>query len=114
MDGPSQPLFSYCLCIGGREFFIQVTEDGTIHWDDYQERRRASAGPPHPPPGVMQDEFTVSLPLEPSLIEEIRRAVSLFDAGQWTVDHEQQLDEKLLPLFWGQVNSRLPRPLPRP
>lgn len=114
MNGRSQPLFSYCLCVGGREFFIQVSQDGTIHWDDYQERRRAKGGPPHPTPGVMQDEFTVSLLLELSLMEEIRRATSLFDSAQWTVAHEQQLDKVLLPLFWNQVNARLPRPVPGP
>ena len=35
-----ETLFSYCLTIGCREFLIEITRDGVIHWDDYQQRRR--------------------------------------------------------------------------
>ena len=41
MPDERHPLFSYCLAIGAREFAIQITRDGVIHWDDYQERRRS-------------------------------------------------------------------------
>jgi hypothetical protein len=36
----SEPLFWYCLQIAYLEFLIEVAQDGIIHWDDYQTRRR--------------------------------------------------------------------------
>jgi len=87
-------LFSYCLQIADREFMIQVTRDGFIHWDDYQHRRRvrnpaerglelhAIAGSERARKRLVAEigEFTVSLRLSPKMFARFSEAARLLDA----------------------------------
>jgi hypothetical protein len=34
--------------------------------------------------------------------------------GTWTTKDEAELDQKLAPLFWSQINPRLPTPIEPP
>jgi hypothetical protein len=119
MNPVRDPLFCYSLAVGGREFAIQVSHDGIILWDDYQERREALArtgGLPAWSGGVLAleaDEFTVSFKLSPRLLVHVREAARLFAEDKWTTEHEHELDGALVPLFWKRVNARLVHPLPR-
>jgi hypothetical protein len=124
----SEPLFCYCLTVQDREFLIEVAHDGTIYWDDYQMRRRVRA----PDDRCLEiktllgdtrarkrlnaeiDEFMVSFRLNPELFARFTEAASLFDAGQWTVAHEEELDQCLVPLFWSDVNPHINDPMERP
>lgn len=120
-------LFSYCLQLGDREFLITVTRDGTIHWDDYKQRRRlrsdddralelhAIAGSERARERLAAeiDEFTVSFPLSAEMLARFTEAARLFDADQWTDAHEQELDRHLHPLFWAEVNPHLAHPIER-
>ena len=78
MTGEREPLFCYCLAVGGREFAIRVGRNGTIHWDDYQQRRSSRPGE-----GAVlmtePDEFTVSFELEPELLARFRQAAALLE-----------------------------------
>lgn len=118
MKSEREPLFCYCLTIGGREFAVQVSHDGFILWDDYQMRREAmdSAGRlPTVVGGVLAlepDEFTVSFKLDRKLFARFGEAAALFEAHAWTVKHERELDGHLEPLFWQRVNAKLAHPLP--
>ena len=118
MPDERHPLFSYCLAIGAREFAIQITRDGVIHWDDYQERRRSrGAVTQHHVGSIMMsepDEFTVSFELGAELLAHFQTAATMLEAGTWTTEDESTLDEKLLPLFWQQVNPRLVHPFTAP
>jgi len=118
MPDQRQPLFCYCLTVGKRELAIQVTHDGVIHWDDYQEGRRSRDAAARAEAGIVfmtePDEFTVSFELSAELLAHFRKAAAMFDAGTWTTADESKLDEKLLPLFWQQVNPRLVHPLTAP
>jgi hypothetical protein len=123
----SENLFSYCLMVTDREFLIEITRDGTIHWDDYKQRRRvrsdedralelhaiAGSEPARKRLAAEIDEFTVSFPLSAEMLARFIEAARLFDAGEWTDAHEQELDRHLLPLFWSEVNPHLASPLPR-
>ena len=113
-----QPLFCYCLTIDGREFAIQVTHEGVIQWDDYQERGRARAVTMQHDDGKIlmtaPDEFTVSFALSDELLERFQNAAASFESDKWTTDDEQRLDEHLIPLFWKRVNPLLARPLSEP
>ncbi len=122
------PLFCYCLQIADREFLIEVAEDGTIYWDDYQTRRRLrGAEDRYLEIGTILgddrarkrltaeiDEFTVSFPLGPNVLARVREAAHLLADDQWTVTDEKQLDTVLLPLFWAEVNPHLPHPIVPP
>lgn len=129
MNDPGLPLFCYSLEIpGGREFLIEVDHDGTIHWDDYRERRRLR----HPSDenleiGAMlgsqrarlrlaseSAEFAVSFALPPDVLARIREAVEMEENGQWTAAHETELDKILLPLFWSDVNPYITSPINPP
>lgn len=111
MPKPQQPLFSYCLAIGGREFLIRVTPSGVMDWDDYQDRRECG----NPTASmVAQDEFTVSLQLAPEMLNRFQHASAKFDGGEWGIEDESELDRELTPLFWNQINSRLPHPIQAP
>jgi len=118
MPDQRQPLFCYCLTVGAREFAIQVTHGGVIHWDDYQERRRSrGAVTQHHVGSIMMsepDEFTVSFELGADLLAHFHTAAAMLEAGTWTTKDERRLDEELMPLFWQQVNPRLAHPLPAP
>lgn len=124
----SEPLFCYCLQIADREFLIEVAQDGIIHWDDYQTRRRlrgvedrylemktmlgdASA---RRRLNAEIDEFTVSFSLRSQVLDRVHEAARLLAEDRWTVAHEEQLDTLLLPLFWSEVNPHLPQPLVPP
>ena len=112
-----QPLFCYCLTIGDREFAIQVTQEGIIQWDDYQERRRARDRTRHLDGGLLMtepDEFTVSFALSAEMFERFRKAAGLFEAGHWTTEDERRLDQHLIPLCWQRVNPQLAHPLSEP
>lgn len=120
-------LFCYCLTIADREFLIQVTREGMIHWDDYKQRRQlrsdndralelhALAGSEHARRKLAAeiDEFTISFPLNAEMFARFTEAAHLFDADEWTDAHELELDRHLLPLFWSEVNPRLARPVPQ-
>ncbi len=124
----SEPLFCYCLQIADREFLIEVAQDGIIHWDDYQTRRRLrGAGDRYLEMKTMLgdararkrltaeiDEFTVSFTLRPDVLARVREAARLLAEDRWTVVDEEQLDTLLLPLFWSEVNPHLPHPLVPP
>ena len=124
----NEPLFCYCLKIADREFLIEVTHDGFIHWDDYQERRRARGpaeqhlelkafvGDSHARKRLNAeiDEFTVSFPLDSDVLARVREAARLLAEDRWTVTDEEQLDTLLFPLFWSDVNPHLHDPLARP
>jgi hypothetical protein len=113
MIGERDPLFCYCLAVGGREFAIRVGRDGTIHWDDYQQRRTSRPGEE----AVLMtepDEFTVSFELGPELLARFRQAAALLKINAWTAEDETRLDEALIPLFWKRVNGGLTHPLARP
>ena len=119
-------VFSYCLAIGSREFLIEVTRDGFIHWDDYQQRRRlrnpderhleldAFLGSARARKRLSAeiDEFTVSFQLSPELFARFSEAARLLADERWTAEHEQELDQFLIPLFWSEVNPHLNDPLP--
>lgn len=122
-----QPLFCYCLAIADREFLIEVTRGGSIHWDDYKQRRRmrsdddralelqAMAGSERARKRLAAevDEFTVSFQLSEETFARFTEAARLFDAGEWTDAHEQELDRHLLPLFRAEVNPHLVHPIQR-
>ena len=113
-----QPLFCYCLSVGGREFAIQVMHGGVIHWDDYQQRRRSRGTGAQTGWGIVlmtgPDEFTVSFGLGAEPLAQFHTAAAMLEADTWTTENESTLDEKLLPLFWQQVNPRLAHPLTVP
>ena len=125
MTDEREPLYCYCLAIGGREFAIQVTRDGVMRWDDYQERRRSTAegrrsktlpellasGQPVSILASEADEFTVSFQLSAEHFARICEAASRFAADQWSASEEERLDEQLIPLFWRQVNPNLSHPI---
>jgi hypothetical protein len=124
----SEPLFCYCLQIADREFLIEVAHDGIIYWDDYQTRRRLRGAEDRYLEmktllgddrarrrlNAEIDEFTVSFPLGPDVLERVREAARLLAEDRWTVTDEEQLDTLLLPLFWSEVNPHLPLPLVPP
>lgn len=124
----NEPLFCYCLQIADREFLIEVAQDGIIHWDDYQTRRRLrGAEDRYLEMKTMLgdaraqrrlnaeiDEFTVSFALSPDVLARVREAARLLAEDRWTVAQEEQLDTLLLPLFWSEVNPHLPQPLVPP
>lgn len=118
MKPEREPLFCYCLAIGGREFVVQVSHDGHLLWDDYQKRREDLDSTGKLPPvvgGVLAlepDEFTVSFKLDRAMLARFREAAALFQADAWTVEHESELDRHLVPLFWERVNAKLAQPLP--
>ena len=119
MNDLDEPLFCYCLEIGEREFAIRVTREGVIHWDDYQERRRARMSAARGKKGgsvlmMAPDEFTVSFALSDDLFVRLRAAAAAFRAQKWTSADELQLDECLAPLFWERVNPHLAQPLSGP
>jgi len=118
MPDERHPLFSYCLTIGGREFAIQVTHDGVIHWDDYQQRRRSRDADAQADHGIFfmtePDKFTVSFELGAELLAQFRTTAAMFEVGTWTTEDERRLDESLIPLFWERVNPRLTYPLAAP
>lgn len=121
----NEPLFCYCLKIADREFLLEVTHDGSIHWDDYQARRRArSPAEQHLEIKVFVgdtrarerlnaeiDEFTVSCRLAPELFARFCDAARLLADDRWTDEHELELDRWLVPLFWSDVNPHLINPL---
>lgn len=104
-------LFSYSLALGGREFLIRVMYSGLMAWDDYQARREC-----YDPaaPMVGDDEFTVSLNLSSELLSWFKKAATMLTDGSWTCQDESDLDKKLTPLFWSQINPRLPAPIEPP
>lgn len=118
MPDERQSLFCYCLTVGAREFAIQVTHGGIIHWDDYQQRRNSRCPDAQAGDAVVlmiePDEFTVSFELGAELLARFQTAAAMLDAGTWTTEDESTLDEKLLPLFWERVNPRLAHPLTAP
>ena len=104
-------LFSYSLALGGREFLIRVMSSGLMVWDDYQARRACC----HPAaPMVGDDEFTVSLNLSSELLSWFKKAATMLTDGTWTTKDEAELDQKLAPLFWSQINPRLTAPIEPP
>lgn len=117
----NEPLFCYCLQIADHEFLIEVTRDGTIHWDDYQARRRArSPAEQHLEIKAFVgdtrarerlnaeiDEFTVSCRLVPELFARFSEAARLLADDRWSVADEEELDQFLIPLFWSEVNPHL-------
>lgn len=122
----SDTLFSYCLAIGSREFLIEVTSDGLIHWDDYQQRRRMrnpderhleleafiGSSKARKRLSAELDEFTVSFQLSPELFARFSEAARLLANDRWTDADEDELDQFLIPLFWSEVNPHLHDPLP--
>lgn len=118
MKSERQPLFCYCLIVGEREFAIQVTHGGVIHWDDYQERRRSRGIDALPGVDTVlmiePDEFTVSFELEAELLARFRTAATMLEAGTWTTDDEKRLDDELMPMFWERVNPQLAHPFSAP
>ncbi len=101
-------LFSYSLSFGEREFLVRIMPSGVMVWDDYQARR-ACCGPAAPMVG--DDEFTVPLHLSSELLSWFKKAATMLTDGTWTRQDESDLDEKLTPLFWSQINPRLPAPI---
>ena len=101
-------LFSYSLALGGREFLLRVMSSGLMVWDDYQARREC-----YDPAASMigDDEFTMSLNLSSELLSWFKKAATMLADGSWTSQDESNLDEKLTPLFWSQINPRLPAPI---
>lgn len=104
-------LFSYSLSFGEREFLVRIMPSGVMVWDDYQTRR-ACCDPAAPMVG--DDEFTVSLNLSSELLSWFKKAATMVADGTWTFQDESDLDEKLAPLFWSQINPRLPAPIEPP
>lgn len=104
-------LFSYSLSFGEREFLVRIMPSGVIIWDDYQARRDR-CGPAAPM--VSDDEFTVSLNLSSELLSWFKKAATMLTDGTWTCQDESDLDKKLIPLFWSQINPRLPAPIEPP
>lgn len=121
----SETLFCYCLQIADREFLIEVTRNGLIHWDDYQARRRtrspaeqhleikAFVGDSRARERLNAeiDEFTVSCRLAPELFARFSEAARLLADDRWGVTDEEKLDQFLIPLFWSEVNPHLINPL---
>jgi len=104
-------LFSYSLAIGGREFLILIMHSGVMVWDDYQARRDCSGSASAI---VGDDMFTVSLNLSSELLSWFKKAATMLTDGSWTTKEEAELDQKLAPLFWSQINPRLPAPIEQP
>jgi len=104
-------LFSYSLAIGGREFLILIMHSGVMVWDDYQARRDCSGSASAI---VGDDVFTVSLNLSSELLSWFKKAATMLTDGSWTTKDEAELDQKLAPLFWSQINPRLPAPIEQP
>ena len=125
MSESEMPLFCYCLEVQDRELRIFVSHDGHIHWEDYQEARRNR----NPDDRYLEldtvfgsqrarkllttetTEYTISFKLESGLFSEVKRAAARLDADKWNQDDEVELDKKLLPLFWSEVNPYLNNPL---
>lgn len=101
-------LFSYSLSLGEREFLVRIMPSGVMVWDDYQARR-ACCDPAATMVG--DDEFTVSFNLTSEQLSWFKKAATMLTDGTWTTKDESDLDEKLTPLFWSQVNPRLPAPI---
>jgi hypothetical protein len=124
----SEPLFCYCLEIAGREFLIEVSHEGVTYWDDYQMRRRLrNPAERHLEIGAFIgdararrrlaaeiDEFTVAVKLSPALFARFREAARLLADGRWSADHEQDLDQFLIPMFWSDIDPHLINPLSEP
>jgi hypothetical protein len=104
-------LLSYSLPVGGREFLIRVMTSGWIVWDDYQARRDC-CGPAAPM--AADDRFTVSMKMEPRLTAWFQEVAGMLANGSWSTKHEADLDARLAPVFWNEVNPRLLNPLPAP
>jgi hypothetical protein len=125
---PSDPvIFSYCLDFGNREFFITVTRDGIIHWDDYMQRRKhrpeedkrlelqALMGSDRARKRLESEthNYTIEVKLPEEVSSKIEVAAEMLEADKWTIEHEKNLDEVLKPLFWEHVNPYLEPPLKR-
>ena len=104
-------LFSYSLSFGEREFLVRIMHSGVMVWDDYQARRDCSGSASAM---VGDDEFTVSLNLSSELLSWFKKAATMLTDGTWTTKDEAELDQKLAPLFWSQINPRLPTPIEPP
>lgn len=104
-------MFSYSLTLGGREFLIRIIPSGVMIWDDYQARRATSDSTS---PMAGNDEFTVSLNLSAELLALFQKAATMLADGSWSSPDERDLDQKLTPLFWSQINTRLPSPVEPP
>jgi hypothetical protein len=104
-------LFSYSLALGGREFLVRVMSSGLMVWDDYQARRACGD---QAAPMVDDDEFMVSLNLSSGLLSWLKKAATMLTDGTWTCQDEAELDQKLAPLFWSQINPRLLAPIEPP
>lgn len=117
----SEPLFCYCLKIADREFLIEVSHEGVIYWDDYQEQRlrrsaderylelQATAGDMRAQNRLSAeiDEFTVALPLSQELLVRFREAATALADGRWTTADEEELDARLESVFWAEVNPHI-------
>ena len=104
-------LFSYSLSFGVREFLVCIMPSGVMIWDDYQARRACGD---QAAPMVDDDEFMVSLNLSSELLSWFKKAATMLTDGTWTTKDEAELDQKLAPLFWSQINPRLPTPIEPP
>ncbi len=104
-------LFSYSLSFGEREFLVRIMPSGVMIWDDYQARRDCC----DPAASMVgDDEFTVSLNLSSELLSWFMKAATMLTDGTWTTKDEAELDQKLAPLFWSQINPRLTAPIEPP
>lgn len=125
----SDYVFCYCMDFGPREFLITVTEDGMIHWDDVNQRRKirgeadqgleiraAFLGDESARARLHHEarEFTVSVELPPKLFERLKRAGKRLDRNRWTTEDEKKLDPVMAEFFWEHVNPFLNPKIERP
>ena len=129
MLSDDEPLLSWFLEIQGREFWIEVYEDGVTYWDDHMKRRtgrhpqdedlelRAFIGDARARKRLRAEatEHTISFSLPKGVMEKIKQAAALSkDESRWTARHEQELDALLEPFFWSEVNPYINDPLKKP
>ena len=122
----SDDAFTYAMEFGGREFFIHVTGDAVIHWDDMTQRRRQrSEQDKHLELKTMMgdarararlssetDNFTVSADLSPALFDRLKLSAQINEENNGALNaateaDQAEVDALLTVFFWEHVNPFL-------
>ncbi|MDP0496723.1 MAG: hypothetical protein Q7Q73_11000 [Verrucomicrobiota bacterium JB024] len=129
MDQAKEYLVTWCFSVNGEEFNVDFFNDDTCEFYSWRDRNKQTEGDPiifikaiagdrasknkitnH------QREFSITVTnVDPDLICEI---IDLDDKiereGDITEQEVEDIDLRLAPYFWDQVNDFLPTPHPKP
>lgn len=126
-------VFSYALDIQDREFWIHVSADKKIHWDDVKFRRKRRSNEDRyleiktmmgdkqarARLGSETDNFTVSVEISDDLFEWLGEMNRRDEerGGKLTAEAKadtREIDRRLTEFFWNEVNEFLNPQLKRP